>query len=72
MSSRIELALIPSHAVGLLCALPWLALTLFLIPVLYSLLARFRSPRAQAGQRLSEELSESEREADLAFGKAAE
>ena len=29
MSSRIELALIPSHAVGLLCALPWLALTLF-------------------------------------------
>jgi hydrophobe/amphiphile efflux-1 (HAE1) family protein len=46
--------------------------TLFLIPVLYSLLARFRSPRAQAGQRLSEELSESEREADLAFGKAAE
>ena len=33
MSSRIELALIPSHAVGLLCALPWLALTLFVAAV---------------------------------------
>tara|TARA_R110000850_G_scaffold216899_2_gene342356 strand:- start:211 stop:699 length:489 start_codon:yes stop_codon:yes gene_type:complete len=33
VSSRIELTLIPSHAVGLLCALPWLALTLFLVAV---------------------------------------
>lgn len=33
MSSRIELTLTPSHAIGLLCALPWLALTLFIIAV---------------------------------------
>ena len=46
--------------------------TLILIPVLYSLLARFRAPRVHAGQRLMEELSEADREADLAFGKAAE
>ncbi len=46
--------------------------TLILIPVLYSLLARFRSPRAHAGQRLRDELSESEQAADLAFGTAAE
>jgi len=33
VSSRIELTLIPSHAVGLLCALPWMALTLFVAAV---------------------------------------
>ncbi len=46
--------------------------TLVLIPVIYSLLAPFRVPRAHAGQRLEEELSEAEQAADLAFGKAAE
>jgi hypothetical protein len=30
VSSRVELTLTPSHAVGLLCALPWLALVLFI------------------------------------------
>jgi len=40
VSSRIELALIPSHAVGLLCALPWLALTLFVA----ALASEFGSP----------------------------
>ncbi|MBT4044741.1 MAG: efflux RND transporter permease subunit [Rhodospirillaceae bacterium] len=46
--------------------------TLVLIPVLYSILAPFRAPRADAAQRLSEELSESERAADLAFRQGAE
>ena len=46
--------------------------TLVLIPVLYSLLAPFRAPRADAGLRLHQELSESEQAADLAFGKSAE
>ena len=46
--------------------------TLVLIPVLYSLLAPFRAPRADAGLRLHQELSESEKAADLSFGKAAE
>ena len=38
--------------------------TLILIPVLYSLLARFRAPRAHAGQRLRAELSEIEQAAE--------
>ena len=46
--------------------------TLVLIPVLYSLLAPFRAPRADAGLRLHHELSESEKAAEMAFGKAAE
>ncbi len=46
--------------------------TLILIPVLYLLLARFRAPRAQAGRRLLDELGESDRADDMAFGKAAE
>ncbi len=46
--------------------------TLVLIPVLYGLLAPFRAPRADAGLRLHQELSESEKAADLSFGKAAE
>jgi HAE1 family hydrophobic/amphiphilic exporter-1 len=46
--------------------------TLVLIPVLYSLLAPFRAPRADAGLRLHQELSESEQAADLAFGKSEE
>ena len=46
--------------------------TLVLIPVLYSLLAPFRAPRADAGLRLHQELSESAKAADLSFGKAAE
>ena len=43
--------------------------TLVLIPVIYSLLAPFRAPRAHAGRRLSEELSEAEQ---AVFGNAAE
>jgi hydrophobic/amphiphilic exporter-1 (mainly G- bacteria), HAE1 family len=46
--------------------------TLVLIPVLYSLLAPFRAPRADAGLRLHRELSESEEAAGITLGKAAE
>lgn len=46
--------------------------TLILIPVLYSILAPFRAPRADAAQRLADELSESEQQADQAFGRSAE
>ena len=46
--------------------------TLILIPVIYSLLAPFRAPRAHAGVRLDRELRESESLPDGALAKAAE
>ena len=41
--------------------------TLVLIPVLYFLLARFRAPRVQAGQRLTEQLRQSENMEDVEY-----
>ena len=46
--------------------------TLVLIPVLYSLLAPLRPPRAYAGIRLDRELREIDSSADTVFDKAAE
>ncbi len=46
--------------------------TLVLIPVIYSLLAPLRPPRAHAGIRLDRELRESEPPAETAFAHAAE
>ena len=46
--------------------------TLVLIPVLYSLLAPLRPPRAYAGIRLDRELREIDSSADSVFDKAAE
>jgi HAE1 family hydrophobic/amphiphilic exporter-1 len=46
--------------------------TLVLIPVIYSLLANFRPPRAHAGVRLDRELREIEKAGEPAYAKAAE
>ena len=46
--------------------------TLVLIPVLYSLIAPLRAPRADAALRLQRELDESEKAIDMGLGKAAE
>jgi multidrug efflux pump subunit AcrB len=46
--------------------------TLVLIPVIYSLLAPLRPPRAHAGIRLDRELREIESATDMKFDKAAE
>jgi hydrophobe/amphiphile efflux-1 (HAE1) family protein len=46
--------------------------TLILIPVIYSLLAPLRPPRAHAGVRLDRELREIEKQSELDLAKAAE